>query len=359
MAGENDFDMAGALDQISDSLGFEIDTDDTDTGGGGDTPVNDDGSSPSPTPAPAPSPAPAEGGVPTSTPAPSATPSPGATPAPTPSATEAPKTWRPEVREKWAIVPPEVQAEILKREEDMFRGLDVYKADAESGRRFGQVFAPHMNLLKQVGADPVALTTEFMNAHILLATGTPQAKQQFMRDLMQHYGVSLDPTQSSGDAPYVDPSVSALREELNGVKSQLSARERQEHNARQADLQRQQAEWTKNLETFANDKANEYFFEVANDIAEIVRRGETDIKKAYDMACAMNPTVRAKIIERETAQRLEAQRKADAEAAAKAKEAAAANTRVKPKQVNGGTAKKGSWEDTMEATLKEIQSRGE
>ena len=33
----------------------------------------------------------------------------------------APKTWRPEAAAKWAALPPEVQQEVLKREQDIFK----------------------------------------------------------------------------------------------------------------------------------------------------------------------------------------------------------------------------------------------
>ena len=46
---------------------------------------------------------------------------------------QAPKTWRPEAAAKFATLPPEVQQEVLKREEDIFKGLEGYKADASIG----------------------------------------------------------------------------------------------------------------------------------------------------------------------------------------------------------------------------------
>ena len=41
-----------------------------------------------------------------------------------------PKTWRAEALAKWETLPAEVQREVLKREEDIFKGLESYKADA-------------------------------------------------------------------------------------------------------------------------------------------------------------------------------------------------------------------------------------
>ena len=54
---------------------------------------------------------------------------------------EPPKTWRKEALEHWATIPDTVRAEILKREDDMFRGLEGYKSQANIGRAFQETLA--------------------------------------------------------------------------------------------------------------------------------------------------------------------------------------------------------------------------
>jgi hypothetical protein len=63
---------------------------------------------------------------------------------PTASALQAPKTWRPEAAAKFSALPPEVQQEVLKREEDIFKGLEAYKADAGIGKAVKSVLQPYM-----------------------------------------------------------------------------------------------------------------------------------------------------------------------------------------------------------------------
>ena len=63
----------------------------------------------------------------------------------------APKTWRPDAAAKWAELPPEVQQEVLKREQDIFKGLETYKADATVGRSVNQIIAPYLPMLEAAG----------------------------------------------------------------------------------------------------------------------------------------------------------------------------------------------------------------
>jgi hypothetical protein len=338
-AGSGGLDIAAAVADISSSLGFGKEPEDGDTGAdGGGTPAP----APTPTPAPAPSPTPAPGDG--SAPA----------PAPTPAPVEAPRTWRPDAQAKWTALPPEVQQEVLKREEDMFKGLNVYKEDAQRGKAFNSVFEPHMPLLQQTGLDPVGLTKELFNAHILLATGTPQAKADFMQHLMKSYGVELAQTDPSL-APYVDPTVSALQKQLEAVQSKLADRDRQELSVKQQQLQKEADTFKGELKAFSEDPKNEFFFEVATDIAAFVGQG-VPLKDAYQKACWQNEAVRQKLVDRETAKKLEETRKSEAEAAAKAKKAAAVNVNVRTKQTSGGTTGLGSIDDTMKETLAALRA---
>ena len=103
----------------------------------------------------------------------------------TPAATglQAPKTWRPEAAAKFATLPPEVQQEVLKREEDIFKGLESYKADASIGKALKGVVQPYLQVFQSQGIDPIQQVSGLMRAHVALATGTPEQKQQFFQHL--------------------------------------------------------------------------------------------------------------------------------------------------------------------------------
>lgn len=323
------FDLASAGDTISaDLFGNSIEP----TGSGDGDPNLDDGGDTSNT---------AGTGHPAAS---GTTPSEGSQP-PQQPATEAPKTWRPEAAAKFATLPPEVQQEVLKREEDMFRGLEGYKADANVGKAVNQILQPYMPMLQQAGLNPLQQVEGLMQAHYLLATGTPEQKQMLFQRLAQDYGVNLGYEQ-----PYIDPQVQALQKQLSDLQSKLSGREQQEAAAARSQLQSQ-------IDTFASDPAHPYFDEVANDIAGLLRSGAAkDLADAYEKAVWANPVTRAKEQGRLTA---EADAKAKAEAATKAtqaRKATGANVSAKAKAASAA-APTGSIDDTLNAALTAIRSR--
>lgn len=288
---------------------------------------------------------PADGGDDAAAAADPATADPAAPAAPASPALEVPKTWRSEAAAKWATIDPQVQAEILKREEDIFKGLEGYKADAGLGRQFQQVVAPYQQIFQQSGINPMQQVSELMRAHVALATGTPEQKQQFFQRLAQDYGVQL-----GGDAPYVDPQVAGLQKQLSDLQSRLMGRERQEATTMQENLQRE-------IDTFAADPKHPHFDEVASDIAGLIRSGAAkDLADAYEKAVWANPVTRAKEQARLTAES-DAKRAADAAAKAEAaKKAVGANVKSKAKAASAA-APRGSIDDTLSAALTAIRSR--
>jgi hypothetical protein len=331
--GNEDFDLAGASAELSESL----------FGGGGDSGTDDDGPVLEDGPA---------GDSSTSSAEPSSETTPAAettVDSPVVETVPAPKTWRPEAAAKWATLPPEVQQEVLKREQDIFKGLETYKADATIGKSINQILAPYTPMLEAAGLNPLQQVEGLMRAHHALATGTPEQKAAFFQRLAQDYNVPLG--QSADDAnPFVDPQVAALQSQLTALQSKLMERE-----AREASVVKQSLQ--KEIDDFASDPAHQYFDEVATDIAGLLQsRTASTLAEAYEKAVWANPVTRAKEQARLTA---EAQAKAANEAAAKAeaaRKASAANVRTSPKAASA-TAPLGSIDDTLSAALTAIRSR--
>jgi len=60
----------------------------------------------------------------------------------------APGTWTKEALQDWAAIPPRAQQEILKREEDMMKGIAQYKTAADLGQRYESVVEPYKPILQ-------------------------------------------------------------------------------------------------------------------------------------------------------------------------------------------------------------------
>lgn len=338
LGSNGDLDLAAAVDEIGSGLGLEREE-------------------PAATPAPTPAPSAAPSSAPAARPAPTSAPASGPAGFRPADITKAPDTWSNAVKAQYDALPPEVKAEVHKREEDMWKGIEQYKGAANFARGVAEVLAPVYEDLKANNVTPQTFVNNLTQAHVALANQSrPAAERAVMAAayLEQNYGIKLVPAADDGspiEPAYVDPQVKGLQDEISRLKSRLDGADT---NA----AQQQRSKVTSELETFASDPANPYFYEVADDIAVLIRGsgGQMKLKDAYDKAVYANPVTRTKEIAR---LQIEAQAKAAKEAKDRveaAKRGSAANVETSGHQ-GSGTAAQGSMDDTMAATLRDIQSR--
>lgn len=265
----------------------------------------------------------------------------------TPEAKPAPRTWRPEAAAAWATLPPTVQDEVIKREEEIFRGIEQYKTDATFGKGVQQAIAPYQAMLQQFNVAPQQAVSQLLAVQQTLINGTPEQKKQLVEGVIRTYGITLDP---AGEAPYIDPQVAALQQKLQALESnQQRANADKEAEVRNG--------LRKELDAFATDPAHSYFDEVAEDIGALLRGGGAkDLKDAYEKAIWANPVTRAKEQARVNAESIAKAQKESEERAAAAKKASSGNVRSNAKTVSS-TAPLGSIDDTLAATLRSIKER--
>lgn len=269
-----------------------------------------------------------------------------AAPAPAPTTIPAPRTWRKEAAAIWETIPELARAEIAKREEDIFKGLEGYKQQAEVGKALTEILNPYREVIQASNAHPLQFIQGILQVDTLLRKGTPEQKAQVWAQLAKGYGI--DPGQPPGEMPYVDPEVKNLRAELHAIKSKLDTQSEATANQLREKLRSE-------IDAFANDPANVHFSEVANDIAQLLSSGvAADLKSAYDKAVWANPVTRVKEQARLSA---EAEAKAKTKAANTANVAAAQSATVKARGVPGHVVSKGSMEDTIAKTLADIKAR--
>ncbi len=336
---ESEAGMASAVEEIGAGLGL-------------DTPADDEpADKPAPTPAPAPAATPAPSSAPAATPAPTSAPATGKF-----TAEKAPDTWTPAAQAKWATVDPEIRAEIAKRENDMFKGLSDYKYDATVAKQLRQFLAPVQHELQARGVQPEVVLANLANAHVQLSNTAIPAEQklQMATAWLKAYGIDLGKAAApvaDDDGVYVDPQVKSLQGEIETLKSRLNGAD-----TRAAAEVRNQLE--SQIVAFAKDPANAYFEEVSEDIALLIRGsgGTMPLKEAYDKAIFANPVTRAKEHARIQAETAVQAKKDQDERVAAAKRASGANVKTGGHR-GSGTAPEGSMDDTMAATLKDIQSR--
>ncbi|MBM3491279.1 MAG: hypothetical protein FJX68_12690 [Alphaproteobacteria bacterium] len=260
-----------------------------------------------------------------------------------------PQSWAKDKHEIWSKMAPEAQAQYLAREKQMHEGLEQYKADAQYGKRLRDVFTPYKAVLSSQGLDESQAAQYLMNAHYRMTTGSPAERQDLLAQLARSYGVDPASLAAASPALAADPAIKALQDQFAALKDGLTA---QEQTARARTMEQTR----KQVEAFAADPKHAYFDEVADDIAGFVKGGMA-LDEAYEKAVWANPVTRQKELARVQTEReaeFKAKVKADAEAARKA---SAANVRGHDTR-RTPTEPKGTMEDTMRATLREINSRG-
>lgn len=259
----------------------------------------------------------------------------------------APKTWKPEVAEKWASLDPAVQDEILRREEDIFRGIETYKAEAAVAQEFKAIIQPYLPLYQQYGMDPRQHIGSLIQMHSVMLQGTPEQKAQLLDGLARQFNIQ---SRAQEDQAYIDP-------ELDKVKSELATLRQEQARYAQEAQQTKIAEVSRSIEAFAADPKNVYFNELVNDIAALFEaKVVKTLPEAYEKALWANPVTRAKLqaeLERKAKEAAAAEQQTKAE---QAKRATAANLNQRSRPV-GGTVKAASLEETLGDAYDEIMSR--
>ena len=267
----------------------------------------------------------------------------------------APKTWTKEALESWATIPPRAQQEILKREEDYFRGIGQYKERAEVADKYLGVVEPFKPILEAAQIDPVELFRNFASNHYLLSRGTPEQKVQIASNLIQHYQIDLGQLLDHiGNAPVEPPNprIAALEQELATLRQAVTGGQKQAEEAA-----REKA--TATIDEFAADPAHPYFEEVADLMSDLLASGRAKtLKEAYDTAVYLNPETREKALAQLIEARTSAQNTTEAERQEKIRRATAADVTLTPKPKDG-TIPAGSIDDTLAQTLAAIRGRSD
>lgn len=198
----------------------------------------------------------------------------------------APKTWRTEAASLWENLPEVARKEILKRESDIFRGIETYKTQADKYNEVDRHIGRHIERFRSAGQDPYTALDGLLSAHEQLQTGSIEQKREILIRAAREFGVQI-----GGDdfqQPYIDPHLSQMQGEIAQLRSMLAAdQQTKQRAAYQSSLSE--------VEAFSSDPSNEYFNEVSASMSNLIEKGVcSTLKEAYDQAVWIDPVVRAK-----------------------------------------------------------------
>jgi hypothetical protein len=267
-----------------------------------------------------------------------------------------PQSWKPGAREAWAHLPPDVRAEVHRREREAQSVL-------QETTQARQVFSYLQNLEQRYGhaiqaegaKNVIEAAENLMGVATKLRFGTPVEKASLIANYVRHYGIDIQmldnalaglPPVPAGAQPqgpaggqFQDPRVDQLLQQIESAKQQ---RQQQAFQAAADEV-----------ETFGSDK--EFFADVRDTMADLLevasRRGlDLTLQDAYDRACLMNPDI-AKVIEARRAAQAGGNRMRSTQAARNA----ASSVRGTPASVS--TSQPGDLRGAIESAIEQVGGR--
>lgn len=219
----------------------------------------------------------------------------------------APQSWKPETRQHWQTLPPEVRGEIARREGEFTR---VMQETAEA-RKFSdavmKTIAPYEMFIKAENSNPIAAIDNLMSTAARLRTGTAPEIAGLVSQLVQQFGVgrfgpgfieALDQA-LVGQTPKEDPREVQMRRQLEQEIAPVKQFMNQFQQMQQQQEQHMQVQAGNTVHSFLAKQ--EFGMDVREDMADLIemsqKRGrEMSLEEAYERACRAHPSI-SKIID--------------------------------------------------------------
>jgi hypothetical protein len=251
----------------------------------------------------------------------------------------APASWAKDQHENWSKIPKEAQDYIETREKQMLDGIEQYKEGHRYAQEVDRALQPFREDIKSLGIPEPQVIYNLMTHHQALTKGSLEQRQEAFLRIGMESGIIPKEGQTLPD------------KHTQELEQRLSRIEQQEREIQSRYENEELQRITQTVDSFASDPKNQYFNELADDIAILLRTG-LDLQTAYDKAVWANPATRAKELEKERASVIEKNKK-EAEIAKKA-----TSTNIKSSRSNGRkeAEKLGSWDDTMNDVIKSLRS---
>lgn len=230
-----------------------------------------------------------------------------------------PNSWAAQAKAKWAELPPEIQAEVTRREVETHKEITRQDEERQMGKSIKEVVTPYMPMITADGSTPQIAIKSLLNTAYLLRTANPQVKGRMILDMARQFGADL--SQESQQQPKIDPQLQAIQSELAQLKnerqSEVSLREQQDNATIQSAIS-----------VFSSDPNHPHYEQVKAHMASLLKGGMTTganysehLKDAYEQAVWAQRDIRSTLIDQQKADveaKLMADKKAKAEAARKA-----------------------------------------
>lgn len=208
-----------------------------------------------------------------------------------------PQSWKPAAREALAKAPPEVQQEVMRRENEIQRTLQETASARKLQASFQQLMSPYQAFIRAENSNDFQAIDNMMRTAVGLRTFPAQQRAELMAGMCHQFGIDpalLDQawynltqghgTQRQPPPRQAQPSPQQFRDpRLDPIVEAFNQRQQAEYEDTQAEMGK-----------FA--ESHQFFEDVRAPMADIIelraKRGlHTTWDEAYDMACRSDPDV--------------------------------------------------------------------
>lgn len=246
----------------------------------------------------------------------------------------------------WKNTPPEVRADIIRREKEVEQGFTKLDEDRQFGKALKDVVAPYMPMIQSEGGTPITAVQSLFNTAYVLRTATPQKKGELLVQLAQEFGAELP---NGTNAVQPDSEISQLKNKIFELENNI----RQQPEVFKQQQERSQVK--RDVDAFAANPKNVHFEKLKPVMASLLENGTAkDMQDAYDKAQWADPDIRSSLLVEQN-KASEAKRVAEIKAKADAARKAGASVTGSPGHGQGlnGTNSNGSLRDDISAAWEE------
>jgi hypothetical protein len=190
-----------------------------------------------------------------------------------------PKSWAKEKWEAWDKLDGPLADYIQQREDEYYRGVSQYKAQAQQVQPLIDAVVPHAQMLQQMGLTPQDAVARLLSAQQRLVSGDPVSKRNTLLGIAHEFGIDLTPQQGEPQFDPRDHQLQQLRAQQEQMQRQMQMRDQQAYAAAQ------EQDVRLDIERFAAAPGHEHFESVREDMGRLLQAGiANDLEDAYNQA---------------------------------------------------------------------------
>jgi hypothetical protein len=212
----------------------------------------------------------------------------------------APNSWTPAAKAKWNALPPEIRAEVARREQEIHRTITRQDEHREYGRQFAEISQQNAAAIQRAGVHPLAIYRDFLQIMNTLNTGDMATKVGLLRQTALQNGIDLRALVGQQPAPgqpgQIPQPQAVIPPELQRVATEWTQFKSQQEQERQAREQQQQQATYDEIVAFRSKPEARYFDAVKDTMVALLQTGAaSNLSDAYQQAIWTRPDIREQL----------------------------------------------------------------